>query len=334
MGNYSTPRAPMAKSFSNPRPRRLLADGRPHRLRPPVLRSQTNPAAAQSSGSTRGSVWTWSSAHPQGLIYGKVPTRWRPGATRTYRFTVVLFARQAPAAQQNGSNTQADGSFVLGNLAAGRYFLSAAATTKCPNAPRLTKITYDVFQTQSIPRRPPVDINADRKCAPRNPSGKRRVFQIPRQGAETLTGGPRRSQLDVVSKTAPTRCSANGPQHGNVRGRDSIFEFTNVLPGTYVIRRRRRFPQAGASLTAERIGRRCECERARSERRGTSSSRSWRSRMWVAFASDGVDAARQRERHSPATDGRDFNPGRAQTPMTAVTVAPSSDRIGSRLRCA
>jgi len=168
---------------------------------------------------------------PQGMIYGRVidddGEPFGHANVSVYARMWVRGQRQLQVVQ--GTSAQADGSFVMGNLMPGNYYLSARGNTRPPSG--------EAFVENFFPNSPdalaaaPVSVAAGadvRGVELRARSA--RVYSIrgraTNQNGEPVNGVP----LMLVHADGPNRGSMS-----NAGTRGGLFEFQNVVPGAYAI---------------------------------------------------------------------------------------------------
>jgi hypothetical protein len=168
---------------------------------------------------------------PQGMIYGRVidddGESFGHATVSVYSRMWIRGQRQLQVIQN--SSAQADGSFVLGNLAPGNYYLSARGNTRAPNG--------EAFVENFFPNSPdalaaaPVSVASGADVSGlelRVRSAK--VYSIRgkaiNQSGEPVNGVP--LMLMHIGGQNRGAMSNAGTSHG-------VFEFQNVAPGTYAI---------------------------------------------------------------------------------------------------
>jgi uncharacterized surface anchored protein len=182
---------------------------------------------------------------PQGMIYGRVvdsdgdPL---PNVSlQAWRWTFIDGKKQLTA-WENGNQSQADGTFILGNLRAGLYYLSAESQGNTwddrtvqqadakPQESNLKTYFPDALTVESAT---PIDVTAGAEVRGIEIHVRRgRVFSI--RGKIEAAGGPVPSDgnLLLLSKD---RDGASGMTWFYKAG---TFQFKNVLPGAYVVQSR------------------------------------------------------------------------------------------------
>ncbi len=180
---------------------------------------------------------------PQSFVYGKVADEdgdilpnaqvqvYRAGwAQGRKRFEVV-----------GSAISQDDGSFVIGNLGPGRYYLGAAQPHRDddpqPDGLKLHE-TYGTTYYPSVAEASaasPVDVAAGADVRGLEIRMRlARVFRIRGKAVNTVTGG---AGTQAYLKLTPLDAREE-PGHmevGAVTGKDGLFEFRDVAPGSYVI---------------------------------------------------------------------------------------------------
>lgn len=182
---------------------------------------------------------------PQGMIFGKVidddgePV---PGAIiRAERYAFVNGKREL---RQTGyGNSQADGSFVMGNLAAGTVYLSA----EMRSPPRFNQIERAAGKTvrdellktyfpnaRDIAGASPVEITTGAELRGIEIHMHRgRMFEIRGQVQNTVSNAvPDSLNLALFAKDRP---SAGWLDQAYLSGKNTEFQFKRVLPGVYVV---------------------------------------------------------------------------------------------------
>jgi uncharacterized surface anchored protein len=192
---------------------------------------------------------------PQGMIYGKVTDEDGdpvPNAdVRVMRWGYLRGKKQLQ--WEGGSNVQADGSFVVGNLAAGRYYLTATdnrnrtmGMTEKPGrkGPEEDYVTTYFPNALDPSAASPIEVNAGAELRGIEIRlRKARVFHVRGRVVNTLTGAtPQNMMLTITPKDNSEFMFGRNMQ--SIRGKDGSFEFNNVSPGTYIVQ-----PNGGASVT-------------------------------------------------------------------------------------
>lgn len=192
---------------------------------------------------------------PQGMIYGKVTDEDGDpvpgGFVQVMRWVYVNGKRQLQ--NRGGSSVQADGSFVVGNLAAGRYYLSATdnrnqmmGMTEKPGrkGPEEGYVTTYFPNALDPSAASPIEINAGAELRGIEIRlRKARVFHVRGRVVNTLTGAtPLGMMLTITPKDNSDFMFGRNMQ--SIRGKDGSFEFNNVAPGTYIVQ-----PNGGGSVT-------------------------------------------------------------------------------------
>jgi uncharacterized surface anchored protein len=186
---------------------------------------------------------------PQGMIYGRViDDDGEPygHANVSVYSRIWIRGQRQPQVIQNTS-AQADGSFVLGNLTPGNYYLSARGNTKPPNGEAFVENFFP--NTTDIQSASPVSVAAGadlRGIELRVRTA--RVYSI-RGKATNQNGEPVNGIPLMLMHTGGSNRGAMSSA-GTSRG---VFEFQNVAPGTYAIQSLTSRPMDGggpATLTA------------------------------------------------------------------------------------
>lgn len=185
---------------------------------------------------------------PQGMIYGKVMDDDEPfghASVSVYSRVWIRGTRRMQVVQS--TNAQADGSFVLGNLMPGNYYLSARGNTRPPNGEAYVENFFP--NTEDVQAAAPVAVAAGAEVRGLELRVRTaRVYSIrgkaTNQSGEPVNGVP----LMLVHADGPSRGSMS-----NAGTRGGLFEFQNVVPGVYAIQSLPvRSPEGGAtaSMTA------------------------------------------------------------------------------------
>jgi len=178
---------------------------------------------------------------PQSFLYGKVTDE--DGDIMPNAQVLVYRAgtgrKQAPPV--GSSTSQDDGSFVIGNLMPGRYYLSAAEGRRDddqdPTDRKLTEsyITTYYPSVSGVTGATAVEVTAGVEVRGLEIRLRRaRIFRIRGKAVNTLTGGSGASvslKLTALDESA----SAGRMEVGAVTGKDGLFEFEGVAPGRYAI---------------------------------------------------------------------------------------------------
>ncbi len=182
---------------------------------------------------------------PQGMVFGRVVDEDGEPlpnySVQALRWTFLNGKKQLQGA--GFSSSQADGTFVLGGLRAGRYYLSADSRannftngvekpgsrkpeesylkTYFPNALDSTSAAMiDVAEGSEVRG---VEIHVRRG----------RVYEI-RGWIDSGPSAPRYAQLMLFPKSTPGSSFADQRQ-AQVQGKEGLFQFKNVPPGEYVL---------------------------------------------------------------------------------------------------
>jgi len=180
---------------------------------------------------------------PQSLVYGKVADEdgdILPNAqVQVYKAAWVQGRKRfVPVAS---ALSQDDGSFVVGNLQAGRYYLSAGQPQQ-DDAPQpdATK-SRDTYGTTYYPgvadpaAASPVDVAAASEVRGLEIRMRlARAFHIRGKAVNTLTGAPA-PQAYLKLTPQDTQGEPGQMEIGAVTARDGTFEFRDVAPGGYII---------------------------------------------------------------------------------------------------
>ena len=168
---------------------------------------------------------------PQGMIYGRVIDDDGEGFghanVSVYSRTWMRGQRQLQVVQN--TNAQADGSFVLGNLMPGNYYLSARGNTRPPNGQAFVDSFFP--NTTDMQTAAPVSVAAGTDVRGVELRVRMaRVYKVrgkaTNQNGEPVTGVP----LMLVHTVGGNRGSMS-----NAVARGGAFEFQNVVPGVYAI---------------------------------------------------------------------------------------------------
>jgi hypothetical protein len=180
---------------------------------------------------------------PQSFVYGKVADEdgdLLPNAqVQVYR---AGWAQGRKRFEVVGSATsQDDGSFVIGNLGPGRYYLSAAQPHHDDDPQPDGLKLHETYATTYYPSgaeasvASPVDVAAGADVRGLEIRMRlARVFRVRGKAVNTLTGG---AAAQAYLKLTPL-AERGEPGHlevGVSTGRDGLFEFKDVAPGDYVI---------------------------------------------------------------------------------------------------
>ena len=168
---------------------------------------------------------------PQGMIYGRVidddGEPFGHANVSVYGRMWVRGQRQLQVIQN--TSAQADGSFVMGNLMPGNYYLSARGNTRAPNGEAFIETFFP--NTAEVQSASPVSVAAGadvRGIELRVRTA--RVYSIrgkaSNQSGEPVNGVP----LMLIHTGGPNRGSMS-----NAGTSGGVFEFHNVAPGTYAI---------------------------------------------------------------------------------------------------
>lgn len=141
------------------------------------------------------------------------------------------------------TSSQADGTFVIGGLRTGRYYLSADGRSnnfsfgvdrpgnKKPEESYLKTYFPNVLDAASAAM---VDVAEGAEVRGIEIHVRRgRVFEI-RGKIQSGASGPRYASLTLIPKGAPASSFLDRRQ-AQVQGKDGEFQFKNVTPGTYVL---------------------------------------------------------------------------------------------------
>ncbi len=164
----------------------------------------------------------------QGLIYGKVlddedEPIGRIALVSVYRRTWIHGQRRLQKAQ--GTLAQADGSFVIGNLASGTYYLSAKTAMRTLKGEAPVENFYP--DTPDAQAATPVSVLAGAEVRGLNLRVRTaRVYSI--RGKAFIAGGEPLAGIPLMLISADGSMSNTGTTAG-------LFEFQNVVPGSYVI---------------------------------------------------------------------------------------------------
>jgi len=165
---------------------------------------------------------------PQGLIFGKVVDEdgepiGRVAVVAVYSRTWIHGQRRLQKAQ--GTLAQADGSFVIGNLASGTYYLSAKTPMRPPKGEASVENFYP--DTPDAQAATPVSVLAGAEVRGLNLRVRTaRVYSI--RGKAFNAGGEPLTGIALMLVSADGSMSNTGTTSG-------LFEFQNVVPGSYVI---------------------------------------------------------------------------------------------------
>jgi hypothetical protein len=186
---------------------------------------------------------------PQGMIYGRViDDDGEPfGHANVSVYSRIWIRGQRQPQMVQSTSAQADGSFVLGNLMPGNYYLSARGNTRAPNGEAFVENFFP--NTTDVQSASPVSVAAGadlRGIELRVRTA--RVYSIRgkaiNQSGEPVNGVP----LMLIHTFGPNRGAMSNA--GTAGGR---FEFHDVAPGTYSIQSLTSRPMDGggpATLTA------------------------------------------------------------------------------------
>lgn len=183
--------------------------------------------ARVSCGSTDVSI----KMTPQAMIYGKVvDDDGEPVANAMVsvdRRTWIRGHRLLQTIQRTSS--QADGSFVLGNLTAGNYYLSAKGNVRPPHG--------EAFVENFFPNTPEMD-----SAAPISVAAGAEVrglsLRVRTEHVYSVRGKVSNASGENVTGVPLMLIHTTGLNHGsmsNTGTRDGVFEFRDVAPGNYVI---------------------------------------------------------------------------------------------------
>lgn len=183
---------------------------------------------------------------PQGMIYGRVidddGDPFGHANVSVYSRMWIRGQRQLQVIQN--TNAQADGSFVLGNLMPGNYYLSARGNTRPPNGQAFVDSffpnTTDVLAAAPVAVAAGTDVHGVELRV-----RTARVYKVrgkaTNQSGEPVTG----VQLMLVHTAGGNRGSMS-----NAGTRGGVFEFQNVVPGVYAIQSLAFRSPETASMTA------------------------------------------------------------------------------------
>lgn len=168
---------------------------------------------------------------PQGMIYGRVVD---DDGEPFGHANVSVYARMWIRGQRQlqviqNTSAQADGSFVLGNLMPGNYYLSARGNTRAPTGESFVENFFPNSPDAAAAGLVSVAAGADVRGLELRVRTAR-VYSIrgkaTNQSGEPVNGVP----LMLIHTVGPNRgaISNAGTSHG-------LFEFQNVVPGTYAI---------------------------------------------------------------------------------------------------
>jgi hypothetical protein len=186
---------------------------------------------------------------PQGTIAGKVTDEdgdpIDAGQVLVYRFGYVRGKNQLQ--QYGAAGVSADGSFLVGNLTPGKYYLSAidiramryggAPERPGRKGPEETYVTTYFPGTIEASSAAPIDIAAGAEVRGIEIRlRKARIFHLKGKAINAVTGTPAQNiMLMLAPKDSSNRMMMFRPSTSMIRS-DGSFEFTNVLPGAYIIR--------------------------------------------------------------------------------------------------
>jgi hypothetical protein len=128
-----------------------------------------------------------------------------------------------------GTTSQADGSFVLGNLASGNYFLSAKGNMRPPIG--------EVFVENFFPNTPEVQTAAPISVAA-GAEVRGLTLRVRSTRIYSIRGKATNSNGEEVNGVPLMLMRTTGLNHGSISSagtRGGLFEFRNVAPGNYVI---------------------------------------------------------------------------------------------------
>jgi len=184
---------------------------------------------------------------PQAMIFGKViDDDGEPVSGVRLQMQRWAFVNGKKQLRPGGNgNSQADGTFVIGNLTAGRYFLSADANPirmggvieqeagKTPMDGFLTTYYPNVLDVSSAA---PIQVSAGAELRGVEIHLRRgRTYEV-RGRVENTSGGPAPQGVNLIllPKTGDlTIFSARNTAF--TQGKNLLFQFKNVLPGSYVL---------------------------------------------------------------------------------------------------
>jgi protocatechuate 3,4-dioxygenase beta subunit len=186
---------------------------------------------------------------PQGVIAGKVTDEdgdpVSGAQVQVYRFAYVRGKKQL---QPSGaSSVSADGSFMVANLAPGRYYLSASDSRAMMGpwqqerpgrrGPEEAYVTTYYANALDASSAAPVDVAAGAEIrGVEIRLRKARVFHISGKVVNTVAGGPAQNlMLMLLPKDNADGAMMFRPIMSMVRDREGSFYFNHVLPGSYVI---------------------------------------------------------------------------------------------------
>lgn len=180
---------------------------------------------------------------PQSFVYGKVADEdgdLMPNAqVNLYRATWSRDRRKFQVVAS--ANSQDDGSYVIGNLGPGRYYLSAAPIRRDDGAVSSDARLRETYATTYYPgvadpgSAAPVDVSAGAEVRGLEIRLRlARAFRIRGKAVNTSTGGPAaRVNLNLTARDGID--ASNNTVIGVMTGSDGSFEFQNVAPGDYLI---------------------------------------------------------------------------------------------------
>jgi uncharacterized surface anchored protein len=181
---------------------------------------------------------------PQGIIFGKVvDDDGEPLPGFSIQASRWLFMKGKKQHQTAGNgNTQADGTFVLGGLRAGRYYLSADSRgmnysfgveqpgSKKPQESNLKTYFPNAVDAASAAL---VDVPAGAEVRGIEIHVRRgRVYQI-RGRIESGAAAPKYASLMLIPKGQGI--SFLDQRQSQVQGKDGVFQFRDVPPGAYIL---------------------------------------------------------------------------------------------------
>lgn len=180
---------------------------------------------------------------PQSVVYGKVADEdgdILPNAqVQVYRQAWAVGRRRYEVV--GSAISQDDGSFVVGNLAPGRYYLSAAEPHGGDELPNDAPKARETYATTYYPSAAeaggatPVDVAAGGDVRGLEIRMRlARAFHIRGKAVNTVTGA---AAAQAYLKLAPAdgRSEPGRMEVGAVTGSDGLFDFKDVAPGDYVV---------------------------------------------------------------------------------------------------
>ncbi len=185
---------------------------------------------------------------PQGMIFGKVvDDEGEAAVAQVTLYRRIWFQGRRQLQRQNDTVSQADGSFVIGNLATGTYYLGAKGSGRLQRGETFVENFFpDVRDAQAAM---PVSVTGGAELRGINLHVRTaRVYSIRGKATNTNGDGVSAVPLMLVSINDVARGSASSA--GTSGGE---FEFQNVAPGNYVIQAVPYAGRNGASMVTSHV---------------------------------------------------------------------------------